>query len=205
MKNKKLPILIGDIIVLSTVLALVFIIVYSYLTRQDNHYVYFILDDISFNLIELFVMILIPLFVSVIVYFKSRNKYQSDTTNCTYDIVLYLCSVASICLLSIINSIYVFLNTYLNDDADVFVLKILPDNEFMLFYIIVPLSVLIIVMSILLKIILNKSNEKSNSYQFGICIIFNIVNIIVCFFFSNILLVAVIIVTLFYGLINNKL
>ena len=204
MKKKKLPILIGDIIALSTVFALVFIVVYSYLTSKENNYVYFIIDDKSFNLLQLIVMCLLPLLVSVIVYFKSRKKFKSHTIDNIYDVVLYMCSNMSICLLSIINFIFVFLNIYSYYDVNVFDIEIMPDKQDLLYYIIVPLSVLIIIISILLKIILYKHNKKSDSYHFDICIMFNVINIIVCYFFSNILLVVIIIVGLIYGLITNK-
>lgn len=99
MKNKKLHIFIGDILALSTVLVLEFIVVYSYLTHQENNYVFFIKHDMSFNVLQLIAMCLIPLAVSVIVYFLSRKKSKSNTIDNIYDVILYLCSVVSTCLL----------------------------------------------------------------------------------------------------------
>ena len=174
---------------------------YSFLTHQENKYVYFIINDKAFNLVQLIIMCLIPLAISIVVYFKSRKLYKYHTTSNTYDIILYMCSIVSICLLSIINFIYVFLNTFYDEDSDVLVINIIPDQQqYILFNIIVPLSVLLIFLSILLKIILYKHNRKSDSYHFDICIMFNVINLIVCYSFSQIFLFPLILIGLIYSL-----
>ena len=201
MSNKKIVKTIGNTVALSTILALAFIVVYSFLTCEENNYVFFIKKDVTYNIMLIIAFCLIPLAVSIKMFYNSRKKYSMNNENNPCNNILYLCSIVSICLLSIINFSYVFLNTcWVEDVKDI---TIIPDNEFMLLYIIVPLCVFIIILSIILRIKLYIKNKNADSYHFDICMLFNITNLIVCFFFEGIVFICILFVFIFYELISN--
>lgn len=202
MKNKKIPIFIGDIIVFLTLLALLFIIVYSYLNSQNKHYVIFVKDDISLAITNIIAMCLIPLVASLVIYYKLRKKYKSHLKFTTYDVVLYLCSIISICLLSIINFIFIFFNYYTSYAIEEMNIQIIPDKQILIYFVIVPLSILLILISVYLKVKMGKRNVAIDSFHYNICIFFNIINILLCYFFSIIIIIPLIIATLFYELIH---
>lgn len=183
MKTKKIHIIIGDIIAILTVLTLVFIVVHSYIMRYENNYVFFTKLFIADKLLMLIPFCLGSLLYFCFAFLKTRKKVILINNTEVYCALIYILTIISICLVPIINFLYVFNNTYkyfLNELENMY---FLIDAQFLIYKIVGPICILILVASVVLLIITHKKDKADIKWFCCVTFLLSLMNIIFCYLY----------------------